>query len=285
MLSDSIPSLAHTALSERLVILLKAPKSDGTYPTSKVQKGPVLVAGPSDLSGEGVGLGVPVAKFGHRAVFPGGARVIEQRADNHRCTWVVDYDLNLEERITLKNGETIQNDSFYRLKELFAGLHKAVPISRGLIECLNRGLRFAWGLSTTFEMMPSAGTTRVSYTADRREGVLHVSVDASRFNYIGCTEVIVLNEEDGVLFDRYSDSNGLELFGKEIGTWEEAVADCVTLRDVRHSVSLSLPRVPRSTMYRGREVATGRLSWTGVAYVLAPRYVDFEYKITIREDV
>jgi hypothetical protein len=276
--------LAHTALSERLFVSLQAPETAGTYPTNTIQKGPVLTAGTDDLSGEGVGLGVPVAKFAHRAVFPGRARVIEQLVDGHLCTWVVDFDLNLEERVALKSGESIQNDSFYWLKERFAGLHKAVPISRRLIEDFNRALRFTWGLSTTFETTSSAGIARVSYTIDQRESVFRVNVDASRLNNIGSTEIILLNEEDGGFFDRYSDSNGLELFGKEIGTWEETVADYVTLADSRHNVSLSLARVPRSTMYRGREVAAGRLSWAGVAYVLAPRYVDFEYEITIRED-
>jgi hypothetical protein len=285
VLNGNISPLVHTALSERLFISLKTPEIDVTYPTSKIQKGPVIVSGAVDLCGEGVGLGVPVAKFTHRVVFPGKARVNEQRADNHRCTWVVDYELNLEELVTMKSGESIHNDSFYRLKEGFAGLHRAIPISRGLTEGFNRALRFMWRLSTTFEPTSSAGTIRVSYTVDRRATVLRVSVDASRLNNTGCTEIIFLNEQDGSLFDHYSDSNGLELFGKEIGTWEETVADCVTLSDSRHNISLSLPSVPRSTMYRGREVVPGRLSWTGVAYVLAPPYANFDYDITIREDV
>ncbi|MGD0170938.1 MAG: hypothetical protein ABSB81_02245 [Halobacteriota archaeon] len=177
MLNDGVPSLAHTALSERLCISLTAPESDGIYPTSKMQKGPVLVRGSADLSGKGVGLGVPVAKFAHRVVFPGKACIVEQREDNHLCTWVVDYELNVEERVTFKSGKSIRNESFYRLKERFAGLHKAIPISRGLVERGNRALRLTWGLTTTFETTPSAGGARVSYAVDRREGVLHVSVE------------------------------------------------------------------------------------------------------------
>ena len=70
--------LAHTALSEGLCISLQAPSSNGPYPTSRIQKGPGLVRGSADLSGEGIGLGVPVAKFAHRVVFPGEAQVDEQ---------------------------------------------------------------------------------------------------------------------------------------------------------------------------------------------------------------
>ena len=284
-LNEHIPSLAHTALSERLCISLRAPSSNGPYPTSKIQKGPVLVRGSADLSGEGVGLGVPVAKFAHRVVFPGKACLVEQRKDNHLCMWVVDYELNLEELVIFKSGKSIRNENFYRLKEWFAGLHKAIPISRGLVERGNRAVRFTWGLTTTFETTPSAGSVRVSYTVDRGEGVLHISVDASRLSKTRCTEVILLNEQDGSLFDRYSDSNGVELVGKEIGTWEETGADSVTLSDSSHNITLALRSVAQSTMYRGREVAPGRLSWTGVAYVISPRCVDFDYDITIREAI
>jgi hypothetical protein len=123
---------------------------------------------------------------------------------------------------------------------------------------------------------------RVAYTVDRRNSALHVRADTSRLIKAGCTEVIFLNEQDGSLFDSYSDANG-DLFGKEIGTWEETDADCVTVSDSRHNISLAFPSVAQSTMYRGREVVQGRLSWTGVAYVIPPRCVDFEYEITIRE--
>jgi hypothetical protein len=34
--------------------------------------------------------------------------------------------------VTLRSGKRIQNDIFYRLTEWFAGLHKAIPISREL---------------------------------------------------------------------------------------------------------------------------------------------------------
>ena len=124
----------------------------------------MLISGSTDLSGEGVGLGVPVAKFAQRVVFPGRACIVERQKHNHLCTWVVDYELNLEERVTLKSGKSIRKEGFYRLKERFASLHKAIPILCGLIERGNRAFRFTWGLTMTFETTPSAGSVRVSYT-------------------------------------------------------------------------------------------------------------------------
>jgi len=284
VLNDHIPSLAHTALSERLCVSLRPPSSNGPYPTSKIQKGPVLVCGSVDLSGEGVGLGVPIAKFAHHVFFPRKACVIERLTDDQLSSWIVDYELNLEERLTLKSGKKIQSKNFYALKELFAGLHKTIGASRGLIEYSSSALRRTLGLSTTFELTRSVGNVRVSYTINRRARMLRVSVDASGLNKTGCSEMILLNELDGGLFDRYCNSTAL-LVGKEIGTWEETAADYVMLIDSRHNIALRLRNVAQSTMYRGREVVPGRLSWTGIAYIIAPPLTDFSYDLLIREDL
>jgi hypothetical protein len=128
MLDERGPPLTHTQLSQRLSLSIDAPISNGPYPTSKIQKGPVLVCGSTDLSGEGVGLGVPLAKFAHRVFFPGKARIIERLTDDQLRTWIVDYELNLEERLTLKSGRKIRSENFYALKEcLRASIKHLVP--------------------------------------------------------------------------------------------------------------------------------------------------------------
>ncbi|HYA32760.1 MAG TPA: hypothetical protein VEG65_02005 [Candidatus Bathyarchaeia archaeon] len=279
MLTDRF--LARTALSQRLFICLPAPEKDGRYPTSRIQKGPILTVNDRDLSGEGVGLGVPVIKFAQRAFFPGTARVIARKASEGFSVWVVEYDFNLVERVALERGHVVHNADFYRLIEGFAVLYRTIAIWRGIIERFDRALRFIWRLTTTFERTASVGLMRVSYCIDRRNRAVNVRVGSSRFSENESAEVILLNELDGSLFDRYSDSSGLELRGKDIGAWEKTFADCVTLTDSHHCVSFSVPHAPRSNMYRGREVAGGRLSWAGVAYVLSPHCASFEYKISI----
>ncbi len=86
MLDELIPSLTRTPLSQRLSLSIDALVSSGPYPTSKMQKGPVLLCGSTDLSREGVGLGVPIAKFAHRVFFPGEARIIERLTDDQLRT-------------------------------------------------------------------------------------------------------------------------------------------------------------------------------------------------------
>ncbi|MGZ4920191.1 MAG: hypothetical protein ACXV6L_08300 [Halobacteriota archaeon] len=283
MFNDHIAAiLAQTPLSPRLSLEVRAPCYENEpYPTSAIQKGPVLVHESHDLSGEGVGLGVPVVKFGRHVFFPGYARVTAQR-DHRHCAWTVNYALNLEERITLKSGRTIKSDKLHELKERFAGVHRAVPLSRGLIEYVNDMLRRTYGICTTFTQTHSVGTVPVCYVIDR-EGKLSVSVNTSDVIQNGCTELILLNEHDAQHFDCYRDSTGLALTGHRIGAWQQTNADHVTLIDSRHRIALGMHNVPQAAMFRGRELVPGRLSWAGIAYVSSPPLVSFKYDIRIGE--
>ena len=57
-----------------------APAPGGqVYPTSSLQRGLLLVHGGLELSGEGVGFGVPVLKRGARAVFAGDAELVSDQ--------------------------------------------------------------------------------------------------------------------------------------------------------------------------------------------------------------
>ncbi len=275
------PCLARAPLSKRLAVAMSAPSAGkGDYPTSTIQKGPTLVYESMDLSGEGIGLGVPVLKFKRRVVFPGGV-TFEERWNDDCCTWIVDYELNLEERVILRNGKSIKSGSFYELTERLAALHRAKPFSRNLIERLNTALRRMYGIDTAFETTTPVATIRVSYVIDSHTGVLHVRADVSNIVESGCTEIILLNEQDASHFNCYRDSSGIALAGEDIGTWDEVDAEHVTFIDSRHNLTLGLRRVERSAMFRGREFIPGRLSWAGIAYVINPPLVHFNYDIAI----
>ena len=275
-------SFAHVKLSEHLSLRLKVPDGkNGAYPTSSIQKGPVLFHDSIDLSGEGVGFGVPVVKYGHRVFFPGTARIRERRQDT-LCIWTIAYELNVEERVVLKNGRRVHIDAFYALKERLAWLHKSIPVSRGLIEWINDAFRRAYGIHTTFDETSSVGSVVVSYTIKGHTKTIHVSVGTSGLINHGCTEFILLNEHDACYFDRYCDANGI-LTGKDIGTWEQTDTGHVALIDSHHNIQLILRNVAQAMMFRGREFIQGRLSWAGIAYVINPSLAHFEYDITIRE--
>src|SRR5450756_1658942 len=116
---------------------------------------------------------------------------------------------------------------FFKQKTAYEIMPSLVGSEMCIRDSSSSALRRTLGLSTTFEPTCSVGNVCVSYTIDRRASMLSVSVDARGLNKAGCSEMILLNELDGGLFDRYRDSNGLALVGKEIGTWEETSSDCV----------------------------------------------------------
>lgn len=250
----------------------------GDYPSSRIQKGPVLIYKNKDLSEEGVGFGVPVLKFGHEAVFPGSKRVTAVR---NRDTVVikVGYDLNLVERTAISNKK-IDSRAFYKIKEWLHGLHREHSGLRGILMPAFKTVSRACGVETRFDEVISAGSVRVTYTIDL-EGTISIGVDTSGVEKSGCSEVIILNEQGATCFDRYCDSNGLSLTGEAIGTWDETSADEASFVNSRDGIEFTLKGIEGSRMLRGREFAESRLSWSGLAYVLPPHAVHFEYCIRV----
>ncbi|MCX9012604.1 MAG: hypothetical protein OIN66_15985 [Candidatus Methanoperedens sp.] len=252
----------------------------GDYPSSRIQKGPVLIYRNKDLSEEGVGFGVPVLKFGHEAVFPGSRHVT---AEKNRDTVVikVDYDLNLVERMAIVGNKKIDSEAFYKIKEWFHGLHREHPGFRGILMPAFKTVSRICGVETGFDEVVSAGLVCVTYTIDLKESTVSISADISRVKKNGCSEVIILNEQGATCFDRYCDSNGISLTGEAIGTWDETSADEASFVDSRDGIKFTLKGIKGSRMFRGREFIKSRLAWSGLAYVLPPHAVHFAYCIHV----
>ncbi len=256
----------------------------GDYPSSRIQKGPVLIYRNKDLSEEGVGFGVPVFKFGHEAVFPGSKHVT---AEKNRDAVVIriDYDLNLVERMAIRGNKKVNSRAFYKIKEWFHGLHRNHPGFRGglmpafdIVSCICSSI---WGIETRFDEVVSAGLVCVTYTINPGENTVSISVDTSRVKKNGCSEVIILNEQGATCFDRYCDSNGVSLAEEAIGTWDETSADESSFVDSRDGIEFTLKRIEGSRMLRGREFTKSRLAWSGLAYILSPHTVHFAYDIHV----
>jgi hypothetical protein len=252
----------------------------GDYPSPRIQKGPVLIYKNKDLSEEGVGFGVPVLKFRHEAIFPGSKRVT---AEKNRDTVVVkiDYDMNLVERVAIKGNKKVESRAFYKIKEWFHGLHREHPGFRGILMPAFNAVSRVCGIETRFDEMVSAGSVCVTYIINPEESTVSISVDISRVKKNGCSEVIILNEQGATCFDRYCDSNGVFLTEEAIGTWDKTSADEASFVDSRDCIEFTLKRVGGSRMLRGREFTESRLAWSGLAYVLPPHMVNFEYGIHV----
>lgn len=252
----------------------------GDYPSSRIQKGPVLIYKNKDLSEEGVGFGVPVLKFGHEAIFPGSKSITTEK---NKDTFVIkiDYDLNLVERMTIRGNKKVESRAFYKIKEWFHGLHRERPGFRGILMPAFNAVSRICCIETRFNEVVSAGLVCVTYTINPEESTVSISVDTSKVKKNGCSEIIILNEQGATCFDRYYDSNGVSLTEGAIGTWDETSAGEATFVDFRDGIEFTLKGIWGSRMLRGREFVESRLAWSGLAYVLHPYAVHFEYGIHV----
>lgn len=248
------------------------------YPTSKIQKGLVISLKGEDLSEEGVGFGVPILKFGDGAAFPGKSK-LNSWAKGDLAVVEVDYDINLVSRLTV-GDRFIEIDQLCRAKGRIDRLHRDRPSLRRAIRLGSALFRRGLSVETRLVETGSFGRARVVYTISQ-EGLIDVRVRCWP-KAEGCTEMAVMNEQGAKSFDRYIDSEGLDLSGEEIGSWERTGADWGEFIDTGHDLSFRLWRTEGADLFRGREAIPGRLAWAGLAYVVSmPERRDIEYKIEV----
>ena len=123
----------------------------------------------------------------------------------------------------------------------------------------------------------SLGCVRASYLISNSR----IDVELRFPKVDGCTELIVLNEQGANWFDIYQDSDGLILKGDRIGSWNRIKATYASFRDQEDGLAFTLKRVEGARMFRGRELVTGSLAWSGLAYVLPPLTEKFAYSIEL----
>lgn len=250
------------------------------YLSCRVQKGLIISSNSHELVEEGVGLGLPIIRFGQTVFFPGDASISTQQ-EGSRVINKVSYNLNLIIRRSLRWGNTINNPHFYRVDEFFSRLHRRNPALRGALTWASSSIKRLCGVSTSFREIDSAGLVSVIYDTDVTEGIIHTSINLTGLKRGGCTEITIANEQGANHFDLYRDSNGVTLRGKEIGTWDETFAQRASLVDSRDGISLSINEVRGARIFRGREVVANRLNWAGLNYVLPGNTSSFSYDIKI----
>ncbi len=248
------------------------------YPTSKIQKGLVISLKGEDLCEEGVGFGVPVLKFGDEAAFPGRSRSEIWKVGDHTVV-EIDYDLNLASRLAI-GSRLIEGDRLCRAKGRIDRIHRDRPPLRPAINIASALFRRALSVETRIVEADSFGRARVVH-AISQNGEIDVRVRCWP-KVEGCIEMAVMNEQGASSFDRYRDSEGLDLSGEEIGSWERTSAEWAKFIDSEHDLSFKLWKTEGAELFYGRETRPGRLAWAGLAHVV-PMHErrDFEYKIEL----
>lgn len=252
------------------------------YPSSRIQKGLVLQHGNRCLSEEGVGFGVPILKFGRETIFPGpGACSVRiKRHDDHTLI-EADFVLNLMMRMS-RNGRIIKSHGLYKTKEMLSFLHRSYPFLRKSLSFSSGLLREAFSLEDIFVEVTPVCAVKVNYKIKD----CRIIVELRHFHFAGLdeeksAEVVVMNEQGANYFNTYLDSEGRFLQKDEIGCWEEINAAAASFLSPAERISFTLKRAKAARMFRGRELAPGRLAWSGLAYVLSPETKRFTYSIDI----
>lgn len=259
--------------------------SDPDYPSAHLQRGPTLVYRGVDLAEEGVGFGVPIVKLGRRTVFAGGADLIDvetHASEDGGPVIELAYQLDREEGTALfANGRRHRQapPGLAVARDRLASAHRGHPAVRPLIDGVNACLRRMFNARTCYLRVPLVGVIRVRYgfTDAGRSMQVHAALD--HLDDPAVTEIIFMNELGAHHFTRYHDSDGAILEGSAIGSWGEIIAHEATLSDPVRGLSFAVARVPDARLFRGRELAPGRLAWAGFAHVISPGVQTFTYRV------
>jgi hypothetical protein len=251
----------------------------GNYPTNLLQKGLLLSDGREKLAEEGVGFGVPILKRGAQTIFPGDVE-LDWRREGARWEVHAAFAMDLVERLAKPGGASLQSGVLYAAKDSLAALHRRVPPLRGPLTAASTSLRRLFGWVTTYEQAQVFARTKVTYTIDGEDGKVTVAVDTTGLPP-DVTEVVMMNEQGGRVFDRYTDADGADLRGAGIGTWDEVTAVRARFVSEAHKVAFSLVQVEGARLSRGRELVGARLAWSGFGYSLPPTLAGFAYDVRI----
>jgi hypothetical protein len=268
-----VESITLTGLEGDPPVVLFMRSQDGgferRFPTDGLQQGLLLRLGDRDLSGEGVGFGLPVAVLGGRTVFPGSAKVEVEHGGVDGSEWVsvrADYDLCMVERLLLGGKRPISSPRFYRLRERSSAVFRSHKRWRPLLAWACDVLNVIGRVRTDYVESPPVGSVSARMLIHPREGRIDVEVDSSGLRLPGAT-LACMNELDGRLFDHYQDSEGAALEGEAIGAWDPVEADRAWLRAPDLGLGFGLSAGGEARVFRGREVSDGRFAWSGLACV------------------
>ena len=141
-------------------------------------------------------------------------------------------------------------------------------------------LRELANIKTEFITVKPRGTITVTYHC--QPTAINIQADFSKVTLNKCREILVLNEQGSTVFQKYADSNGLNLLGNKIGAWETVTAGEASLQSAKGHISFSLQNKGGATLFRGWERTRKRFSWAGLSYSMSPSNGVFNYTIALK---
>jgi hypothetical protein len=263
-------------LGSRLSVRLYSDSRPHCLETAALQKGLVLLYDQEELIEEGLGFGVPIAKYHYKTYFSTCAEV---SIVENNC------GITLQKRYLLDSiskkiwrGSYIDDEFYSSWRKRFAKLylnHKELaPVFNWLME-----FREFAKIKTEFSRIEPKGEVIVNYQV--KPATIDINVDFSNLAINGCEELLVLNEQGSTGFDTYFDSSGLKLAAGKIGGWGTVTAKQALLQSSERQVSFGVCRVSGATLFRGWERTKNRFSWAGLSYSLPPKTKTYGYSIGV----
>jgi hypothetical protein len=260
-------------LSDVLSVRLYPDTRPNHLETSPLHKGLVLVYRGRELIEEGVGFGVPVAKYADKTYFPGEAAVSAE--DGYTLRKV--YTLNLVSVKKLGAAGYIDDRLYSVLRKNFERLYLQKKLKGFFNKVME--VRDALKVTTEFQVVKPRGKVAVTYTCQPR--CITVNADFSGLALDGCRELLMLNEQGSGCFQKYTDSTGRLLVGNQIGAWDRVDALSASLQSLSGKFRFGVLGRRGAMLYRGFEQTRKRFSWAGLSYAFRPGGNEFGYTIDL----
>jgi hypothetical protein len=265
----------HTVpLSKSVAIRVYKDARPHNWKIAQLQKGLILVCGGSEKVAEGAGFGLPVLVCSNETYFSGTSVVHVSRNDDQ---WLIRKEF-LMDRVARNNfrNAKLQNRGARFLLGRLSRLYQEQPQFRFLtFKKLTKKIH----IGTSF--IETAQSARVTVTYKIDEGKIQVNADFRNVRTDGLEKIFVLNEQGSTFFQRYTDSEGNELMGAQIGAWDEVHSKWAALHSRKDKSGFRLWKNSDAILRRGREYVEGSLDWVGLDYEISSGKASFDYTIEI----
>ncbi len=244
--------------------------------TADLQKGAILLYHGREAVGEGMGFGVPIAKYSDETIFSGSSIIqIQRQKDSVTIRKDFSMDLLTRDKFQSLQLENIWIRTIINYVCLLYQKHKR--FAKSIL--LAKKLLSKFGATSVFIRTAPKGTVTATYEVRGKR--IQVKLDFSNLDRNNLLKVFVLNEQSAKLFRKYSDAEGLNLLDDEIGVWNVAIARSAKIADKKDRIGFNLKNLEGAILRRGRELMEGSLDWIGLDYELTPDNDRFEYEIEI----
>jgi hypothetical protein len=277
------PSPHTHSISDSISIRIYSDTKPHNLKIENLQKGLILLYKGEEVIGEGVGFGVPIAKYSDETVFSGSSS-LRVRTTENSVEIRKEFIMDLVIRDTLRNLK-LENPRIRTLLECISTLYKKryqshLSFARPIL--LGRSLLFKFGVKSNFIKSTPKGAIVVTYIIDRNR--ILVKLDLSLIDRINLGRIFILNEQGAHFFRTYSDSESVKLNDDEIGAWNDVTAQSAKISNNQDKIGFGLKNIEGTKLRRGRELIEGFLDWVGLDYELGAEYSHFEYEIEVSGD-